>query len=60
MVTEANRLKRAGILDSFGQSTRDDSCTVTTYAFRNEITVVDNEPDFCNRQFIQIRSERET
>jgi hypothetical protein len=46
MVTEANRLKRAGILDSFGQSAQDDSCTVTTYAFRNEINVVGNEPVF--------------
>ena len=46
LVTEANRLKRAGILDSFGQSAQDDSCTVTTYAFRNEITVIDNEPVF--------------
>jgi hypothetical protein len=46
MVTEANRLTRAGILDSFGQSPQDDSCTVTTYAFRNEINVVDDEPVF--------------
>ena len=46
LVTEANRLKKAGILDSLGQLVQDDSCAVTIYAFRNEIDVVNDEPVF--------------
>jgi hypothetical protein len=46
IITEANRLKRAGILDSFQQSVPDESCPLTIYAFKDEIKINDNDLQF--------------
>lgn len=46
VVTEANRLENAGILDAYRQPGADESCPVTIYAFRNEIKTSDNDLQF--------------
>jgi len=46
IVTEANRLAKAGILDSNTTPETEETCPVTIYAFINEIKNVDNELQF--------------
>lgn len=53
-VTEANKLVKSGILDTFSEPVAGDACPVTLYAFKNEMTLSEEglkgEPDFTFRE----------
>ncbi len=54
-VTEANRLAKSGILASYNQPVSEDACPVTIYAFKNEISVINNGLHFnIDKDFRQI------
>jgi len=42
-VSEANRLVKYGILSSFSEPAQGDSCPVSLYSFKGELTVTENE-----------------
>lgn len=50
VVTEANRLKRAGILESAQQEGPDESCPLSVFAFRAEIAQVENDLVFSTNE----------
>ena len=46
----ANTLVESGLLSSYSQPLPDDACPTTIYAFRDEISIPDNEPEFTINQ----------